>query len=152
MNTKDIKAILYNRCESILDEKMEQIKSRLESIQESKTRETKSSAGDKFETGRAMMQIEEDKSNAQMGNILESYATLKGVKLDTSTSIISVGSLVVTDQANYFISIGTGKIIWDNTTYYCISKEAPVGRLLMGKAIGESVTFNGKQILIQSIL
>lgn len=152
MTSKEIKIALHQRCDFILTQKVELIKSRLASIQESKNKETKSSAGDKFETGRAMMQIEEDKCNAQLATILTSFAALKEVDLDVKRDTVSNGSLVITDRANYFISIGVGKIELDGTIYYCLSKEAPIGRLFLGKVEGDSITFNNNKITIKSIL
>ena len=151
MQSKQIKESLLHQCESMLIERMNQVNKRLTSIQESKSEETKSSAGDKFETGRAMMQIEENKCQSHLASIVESLATLNKINLFQQSKNVGNGSLVHTDNGIYFISIGIGKIIIDDTVYYGISCAAPIGKLLLGKTVGDQISFNNKEITILSI-
>jgi len=52
-----IKEALYKACEEDTEKRINVIERNLKSIEESRNNETKSSAGDKYETGRAMLQI-----------------------------------------------------------------------------------------------
>ena len=134
-----------------LDERIASAFSAMESARESKNQETKSSAGDKFETGRVMMQREEEKNEAQWAQLKE--LKLKLVTISTVTnSSIAMGSLINTNQGKYFISIGIGKFKVGEETYFVISPESPVGHLLIGQSVGDKTSFNNRQIEIQNII
>ena len=106
------------------------------------TSETKSSAGDKHETGRAMLQLEREKLGVQLADAERTYQLANKVKISTANDTVTVGSLVVTSGAVYFISISAGKYHQENTDVYCISAGTPIGKLLLGKRIGDAISFN----------
>ena len=60
---------LYNLCVTFINNRLLAVKTTLEEIQESLLSETKSSAGDKHETGRAMLQLEREKTGQQLSEI-----------------------------------------------------------------------------------
>ena len=58
-----IKEQLFTQCLAFIDNRLITIKNTMQEIQESLLSETKSSAGDKHETGRAMLQLEREKAH-----------------------------------------------------------------------------------------
>ena len=146
-----IKETLYQGCEAFVNERLNSIQERIHNIQESLMSETKSSAGDKHETGRAMLQLEREKAGAQLAAVQKLKQILEKVNLGTSSDRVGLGSLVLTSQANYFIAISAGQLQVEQTIYYAISAQAPIGRLLMGKCVGDSIQFIGNRIDILSI-
>ena len=118
---------------------------------EAKNNETKSSAGDKHETGRAMMQLEEEKHERQLSKALQLKNLLDKIDIKKQQTNVVLGSLVTTNQASYFFSVGIGKLKLDEQTYFAISLDSPIGQVLVGKTVGETVTFRGKEIVIQEI-
>jgi hypothetical protein len=140
------KSEIHSKLRDRLSESLEEARRDYVLAKESRNSDTKSSAGDKFETGREMMQREMDKLSALMDTTENSLKKLQSLPSAPAT-IVCEGSLVETDQENYFISIGFGKI----GDVYAISVESPLGALLKGKKIGESVEMRGKKIMIKSI-
>ena len=57
-----IKEALHASCVGFVEDRLETIQKTIQDIQMSLTSETKSSAGDKHETGRAMLQLEREKA------------------------------------------------------------------------------------------
>src|SRR6478609_11532726 len=57
---------LFNACVEYVNLRIDTSKQAMADAQESANAEEKSSAGDKYETGRAMMQIERDKAAQQL--------------------------------------------------------------------------------------
>ena len=57
-----IKQELYKLCLEYVENRFQTIQNTIKEIQESLGSETKSSAGDKHETGRAMLQLEREKA------------------------------------------------------------------------------------------
>ena len=150
-NSLSIKEKLYQACEDNIAQRIEMIQKRLDSIKESRTNETKSSVGDKHETGRAMMQLEEEKASYQLSNALESKRVLTGIDSSNTSNSARKGSLIITNQAKYYIAIGIGKVVIDNIIYYCISQDAPIAARLIGKSVGEETEFNGRKITLKEI-
>jgi transcription elongation GreA/GreB family factor len=141
------KSEILSKLREHLSESLEEARRDYVLAKESRDSDTKSSAGDKFETGREMMQREMDKLSALIDTTENSLKKLQSLPSAAAAAIVCEGSLVETDQENYFISIGFGKI----DDVYAISVESPLGALLKGKKIGESVEMRGKKITIKSI-
>ncbi|WP_372645718.1 hypothetical protein, partial [Ancylomarina sp.] len=59
---KELKSLVYHKILEELDRKIEVIRGAIASAKDARNNDTKSSAGDKFETGREMMQIEIEKN------------------------------------------------------------------------------------------
>lgn len=113
--------------------------------------ETKSSAGDKHETSRAMVQLEMEKA-AQQITVIENMAkTLGKIKIQLPSSAIKLGSLVKTNLGYYFLAISLGKVEIENLVVYVISLASPIGALLIGKKVGETIEFNNRKIIIEKI-
>lgn len=151
MDKQKIKQQIFSRLMETLDEKIAIAKREIESATESRNSDTKSSAGDKFETGREMAQMELNKSEALLARTRKLKKELSLIKLDKKFEKIEFGSLVLTNQENYFISFGMGKITIENIDYYAISLASPIGQTLRHKAIGDIVAFQGRKILVDGI-
>lgn len=150
--SKLIKEQLYNYCVSTIEGKLRIINSVLNSAQDSANHETKSTAGDKHDTARAMAHLESEKNAKQLTEINKLKKVLPYLKDHKNKSTIELGSIVKTKGDNYYISISLGKINLDHESYFAISAVTPIGRLLIGKTIGDTVLFNGKSIEILEIL
>lgn len=147
-----LKNKLLQELHSRLGTQIETAQSAINSAKESKNNETKSTAGDKYETGRAMMQLEQEKNEMQLSKVLHSKSVLSQIDLEKKFDSVAFGSLVITDQGKYFIAIGIGKVKLEDETYFVISPDSPVGKLLLGKQIGEQVAFRNQKIEVQKII
>jgi len=147
----NIKQQLYNQCLEFVDSRYQTIQSTINEIQISLTSETKSSAGDKHETGRAMLQLEREKAGNQLAEIQKVKENLSKIDVSKETKLIGLGSVVHTSQANYFIAISAGELKLDSDNFYAISPSTPIGQLLMGKAINEIISFRNQDFIIKKI-
>ncbi|MGX1927949.1 3-oxoacyl-ACP synthase [Flagellimonas sp. 2504JD4-2] len=148
----NIKQQLLNFCWDSLDEKTSRLKKRSAELQESLGSETKSSAGDKHETGRAMVQLEQEKLGKQLLELDKTRALLQKADITKDADKVALGSLVKTSAAEYFIAVSSGIYTKEEVSVFCISPGAPIAQLLLGKEQGDSITFNGKQIEILEVL
>jgi len=147
-----IKDKLLEVCKNDVLQRINTIQKTLQSIESARNNESKSSAGDKFETGRAMMQIEEDKNKRQLQEALIAKNQLSQIKFNQKVQYVGLGSLVFTENATFFIAIGQGKKIIDEKIYYCISPDAPIGKILLNQKEGAELDFNGKSFKILTIV
>ena len=89
---------LYNQCTALIQKKRLQIEGSIALLQVSLTSESKSTAGDKHETGRAMIQLEREKLGNQLKQLELQEAVLRKIQTDKKSDLIVLGSYVVTDN------------------------------------------------------
>lgn len=147
-----IKKQLYEQLQQQIDQRVTNAQKAMKAAEDSKNNETKSSAGDKFETSRAMMQGEEERNKIQLAKALDLHRQLAQIDITKTSETVVLGSLVFTNQGTYFLSLGFGKIVLEGITYFAISVASPIGQLLFGKSENDSVNFRGKVIEIKKIL
>jgi len=119
--------------------------------QEGANSEEKSSAGDKYETGRAMGHLERDMHARQLAESLKELATLHAIQTDTLYEEGSPGALLQTDDITFFISAGLGRRVVDFQTVFFLSPQAPLAGLLHHKKPGDSIFFNQKNVIIRDV-
>ena len=146
----EVKEELTKYCQQLLDERITTVRSDLKKVQDSANNETKSSMGDKYETGRAMAQNEKQKLQLSLSNLIQQKKVLNQIPSSKNTSI-TFGSVVKTTTQNLFLSIPLGQIEFNGDTYYALSPASPIGKLLNEKNTGDSITFNGQKIAIISV-
>ncbi len=146
-----LKQELYNQCVHFVLNKRSNIQRIIDEIHTSMTSESKSTAGDKHETGRAMLQLEREKAGNQLKEVERLEATLKKLQWDKSTVLITLGSYIVTDTMSYYISISAGELVVAGKKIYAISMQSPIGQLLLGKKKGDHFVFRGKSTEIVEV-
>lgn len=119
--------------------------------QEAANQEEKSSAGDKYETGRAMGHLQKDMFARQLEEHTREMATLHAVRTDTLYTAATAGALLQCSDICLFLSAGLGKQVIDGKTVLFLSPGAPLAKQLKDKRKGDSFSFNGRQQLILDI-
>jgi transcription elongation GreA/GreB family factor len=152
MKNNQLKEALYNYCKEFVNSKLETIENTIKSNQADLASETKSSAGDKHETGRAMLQLEMEKAGQQLKGVTEMKLVLERIKLQETSGACKMGSIVKTNTVNYFLAISAGKIVVENEIFYAVSSKSPIGQLLIGKKKNDTLQFNGNQYNIDIVL
>jgi transcription elongation GreA/GreB family factor len=151
-NKAELKQQLYLKCVQSCNNRLEVVKNSIEEIQESLTSETKSSAGDKHETGRAMLQLEREKAGNQLAEIQKLQEILSKIDVTKTSKTVCLGSVVLTSSSNYFIAISAGEIILEEQKFFAISQNTPIGKLLIGKQSGDLVSFREQEFKVDAVL
>lgn len=146
-----IKEEIYKECIKLVDKRFTNIKSNIKNIEVNLLSETKSSAGDKHETGRAMLQLEREKAGVQLSEFNKLRRALHKIDITNKPKLVNIGSLVYTSQTNYFLAVSLGLIEINNKKYYAISPQTPIGKLLLGKNTGDIIEFNSNKFIIEKI-
>lgn len=146
-----VKENIYKLCCEFVENKLIKIQNAIHEIQEALTTETKSSAGDKHETGRAMLQLEREKIGHQLAETQKLKETLSKIDRTNVSNKVSLGSIVYTSQNNYFIAISAGKLQLEGDHIYAISANTPIAQLLLGKSEGDEVIFRDQNFSIIQI-
>lgn len=152
MVTKEIKIKLFNACNEIVEQKINTFKNALQEAQEAANNETKSSAGDKHETGRAMAQLETEKLTAQLTESTKLAQVLNQVDTSIIHKTIHLGSLIKTNNATFFIAASLGKVSVNNNDIFVISTSSPIGKQLIGLKATDKFAFNERKYLIEAVV
>ena len=131
----------------MLDKKIKTVQESISYIQEARNNETKSSAGDKYETSRVMMQAELDKQNLLLQQFLQQKNVFLKIQRTKPSEKIDFGSWVETNQGNYLIAVGIGKV----KEVFVISLASPLGKALKGLRIGDKTSLQNKEYRITTI-
>ncbi|MBT8384180.1 MAG: 3-oxoacyl-ACP synthase [Bacteroidia bacterium] len=146
-----VKKHLFDFCVDFVNHRSDNINQIIASNKNSLASETKSSAGDKHETGRAMLQLEMEKASQQLAGLNEMKLVLNRINISESSIIVKLGSVAITTQGNYFLAISAGKISYLDKIYYAVSVGSPIGKMLLGKAVGSNLDLNSKSVTILGI-
>ncbi|WP_407431322.1 3-oxoacyl-ACP synthase [Arcticibacter sp.] len=141
---QEIKKVLYQKCIGYADERISSIEKALQASHEASVNDTKSSAGDKYETTREMMQQEISRNAQQLMEAKKLRMALDKFSPEATSDMIKQGSLVVTSGGDFYISISAGQVMAVGRSVYAISAHSPIGRLMMGRKAGDSIEMNKK--------
>ena len=151
MITPAFKEQLLQACKKIIQERIENANHAMNAAQEAANGEDKSSAGDKYETSRAMGHRDRDMYARQLVEAKNEWQKLDKINLEPS-SLIQAGSLIEVNEILYFIASGIGKLEINGQVVMVISKESPIANLMVNKKINDNFSFNGKLLKITSLI
>ncbi|MGI9650610.1 hypothetical protein [Chryseobacterium sp. RLHN22] len=134
------KSSLIDSIKSKLSEKIRNFEKLIAETRESNN-DTKSSMGDKYETGREMLQQEINNLQVQLNEVLRQQDFLKTILIKPSDKA-EKGAIVKTEKGLFFISISLGEITFENQKIICISPESPLAKAMNGKISEESFSVN----------
>ncbi len=112
--------------------------------------DTKSSMGDKYETGREMLQQEINNLQVQLNEVLKQQDFLKTILIKTSDKA-EKGAIVKTEKGLFFISVSLGEMTFENQKIICISPESPLAKAMNGKQKNEAFSINNINQKIENI-
>jgi transcription elongation GreA/GreB family factor len=147
-----IKELLYQQCSDYVQKRMEAAQQGINEAQQASKDDTKSSAGDKYETGRAMAQQETDRNMAQLNEANKLKVALTSIPTSGVSKQVDTGSVVMTNSGNFYLAISAGTLSVDGKTYIAISPASPIGLKMKGLKANDEFILNGKAYKVESIL
>lgn len=151
MDSNERKRKLLLLCQQFIQQRLDAARQAMNVAQEAANAEEKSSAGDKYETGRAMAQIARDQAAQQLAEGLKLKAVLDQINSSHSSSQVRLGSLVTTDRSAFYLSISAGELQLDGRKYFAVSPQSPIGKILLGCKVNDVFTFNKVQHRVFSV-
>jgi len=135
----------------VIDLKLKELQDELQELQDGLGSNAKSSAGDKHETGRAMLHLEQERMGKQIEPLRRMRSTLEQLDTASLDSKARMGSLINTDSGTYYLSVGLGQLEYHDETIFCLSPITPLGKLLVGTISGQEIEHIGKVIRILQV-
>lgn len=147
-----IKQALHKRCLAIAEERIAALQHIIAETQSAANNETKSSSGDKHETGRAMAQLEIGKLTTQLGELKTIKQNLSQINPTVTSSQVVLGSLIYTNYGKFYLAASIGKVDLENQQFFAISMASPIGQLMLAKKENEDFLLNGREYSISKVL
>lgn len=134
-------------------ESLTAVEAQLAQLSDDQAGDTKSSAGDKFETSREMLQQELDRLGGQARVLREQLLQLEMAERAEARARAGIGSVVhVASGERYLLACGLGRVKGvDGAPAYCVSLESPVGAALAGVLAGAVVRVAGRELRVVEV-
>jgi hypothetical protein len=142
---------LIQVCRDYLKNKINSLNTIINEVKESSNSENKSSAGDKHETSKAMMQLEIEKLGTQLKEAELQLAEFEKINFNKIVQSVEQGSLVETNKGYFLIASSIGKIAVDDKSVFVISSKSPLAVVFADKQQKDSLSFNGMEYTIMAI-
>jgi transcription elongation GreA/GreB family factor len=142
---------VFQYCLADLEHKERDFKLEINNLREGVANDSKSSMGDKYETSREMMQQEINRLEQQLAINRQQIFQLKALPVAAKDGKIVSGDLVKTSIGTFFIAVSLGEIKVNSESVMVISPASPLGKLLIGKKIGEVFELNKNKINILQV-
>lgn len=116
-------------------------------LAESGAAESKSSAGDKHEVGKAMVQGELDRLALKLHQAKRLLAEAEQLSESRQQRAVT-GSLVQTSLGWFYLGVAAAKVSVAGKDVMCISMQSPMAKCLFEAEAGQSLSFRGNDIQV----
>ena len=142
---------LLQQCIFIIDQRIAAAATAIAAAQDAANAEEKSSAGDKYETSRAMSHLQKDMYARQLQANRKELSVLGGIDCTSLYTTIAAGSYVQCRECSFFIAAGLGKLDFEGRILYLLSPDAPLAKIIFGKSAGQTIFFTQKEMVIETV-
>jgi transcription elongation GreA/GreB family factor len=139
------------QCRAMLLARQADYRREMASLDEAASRETKSSAGDKYETAREMIAQSRRLTEANLDEVDAGLAILERMAAAPEQSRCGLGSLLETSQGWFLVGASLGDLEVDGVAIRTMSLASPLGQALKGRGAGERISWRGQGILLLSV-
>jgi hypothetical protein len=146
-----IRIELLALCQDLLQQRIDTATLAMKNAQESANSDDKSSAGDKYETGRAVGQRETEMHAINLKQYRQEMEFLRTIDPTILHNTAGLGAVVQCKDFLFFISLGLGAAQHTLGKVYMLSSKAPLAVSLKGKKTGESFLMNGEHVEIMGV-
>jgi len=147
----EFKVKLKKICTYLIKQRIANLDEAIKSAQESANGEEKSSAGDKYETSRAMGHLAQEMLSTQLEDARNDLAVANALNPDVLHSTVMAGTVVVCKEYTLYVSVGLGNTVVDGQKVMLLSQQAPIAGIIYQKKVGEQFTFNAKTVTVLDV-
>jgi len=142
------KTKLKNFCEEVIEKRIAFTRAAMDNAQAAANEEEKSSAGDKYETSRAMSHLEKDMHARQLTANLQELSAVRSVQTNTLYHTPQTGACIQCETITFFIAAGLGKQIVGTEPVIFLSPQSPLAKNIIHKQVGDYFIFNGEVMIV----
>jgi hypothetical protein len=142
INPQQFKIALHQQCVDLVNQRLDTLNRAYIESREALSSEAKSTAGDKHETGRAMIQLEQEKMSRQLLETQKLAHLIVRINPVKECKTVMAGAVVLVNQDWYYMAAGLGKINLKEGSAFVMAPTSPLAQAMLGKAAGDTFTFN----------
>lgn len=143
---------VFSKIKSKLEAELKEIELSLDALIHDLANETKSSAGDKYETAREMIQQEREQLESAKQNKRQQLAQINRLSEANSNKISEAGSIIETDLGFFLLGVSIGKVeLTNETVLFVLGLQSPLSQALLGKTVGDTVLVNQRYYNVKAI-
>lgn len=142
---------LHQHCIQLIEQRIATTLAIIDNARDAANSEEKSSAGDKYETGRAMGHLDQEMHGKQLAANRKELAALLNIDCSVTNNKVTTGSFIKCPAHSFFIAAGLGKIQFEGETIFVLSPLAPLAVTLLHKKAGDSIAFNNNTAVILEV-
>lgn len=143
-----LKQELLKQCEALVAERLRHAREVMTRAGHDAQAEQKSAMGDKYETARAAAHLQQENASFQLAEANKLWESLRLIRPQATRDRVGPGSLVQSTRHWFFLAISVGPVVMEGTIYFVVSPQAPIGKSLVGKQVGDSFAFQGQTEII----
>jgi hypothetical protein len=151
LSTSKMKNQIIQHYNQHLNDRINSLREMIVDLTEDSKNDAKGSAGDKHETGLAMMHLEQEKLNKKLLELLETQNKFLKIDYSIVSKQVILGSLIESNGTYFLMAVALPKIEVEGKVVFGMSPQSPLGELFMGRKINDTIAFNGKNYSITSI-
>lgn len=136
---------------AIIEQRITAARSLMDDAQQAANGEEKSSAGDKYETSRAMGHLQKDMHARQLAEQAKELAALHVVNVDQLYDTVTTGAVIECEKATFFVAAGLGKVTIGDKAVFFLSPQAPLAQQIQHKKAGDHFVFNTLRTIIADL-
>lgn len=131
--------------EASMDAGLRRVRGAFEELQGSLEGESKSTAGDKHETGRAMVQMEMEQAAGRLSRVEGMIRQWHALEPARGRQEVRPGAVVTTDQGGFVMGVAWGTFdVPKAEAWRAISADAPLAQAMRAASPGSTVEFRGR--------
>ncbi len=145
------KSKIHEALVELIQHKIEEANLQIGHLKNAASEDTKSSAGDKYETGREMVQQEINKTKGLLKDYKIHLELVQSLSLKDNTETVRKGSVIYTSKYVFYISVSVGGFLVEGKNVFAMSEKAPLAQEIMGKNQGDLIRFNGAEYQLEAV-
>lgn len=146
------KSDIIQQCRAMVEERINVAQNAVNNAQYSANEESRSTAGDKYDTARSMSQLNKDMYAKQLQEALNLKKALNLINPKKNFDSVELGALVyLQNEVCYFVSVSLGAVHVKDHEVFMISPMTPLAQAMLGKRGGDTYIFNKKSYQIKSV-
>lgn len=147
----NLKQELLQVCTDYVNKRIYNYKLEMDTIKDSIENNDKGNSEDD-DSGNGKLLNDLEKNAQHLNDATKMMETLKQINPKIQNDSGTLGSVVYTQSNVFFLSVSVGKIEIENSTYFAISLQSPIGMLLRNKIKGDQINFNGTSYTITNVI
>jgi transcription elongation GreA/GreB family factor len=147
----ELKKSIISHCVNLIEKQISGLRSEIADLSAGAQNENKSTAGDKHETSRAMMHLEQEKLMKRIAELELQLNQMHQIQNAEHGNQKANGVLYECDRVNIMVATGLGKIEIDNISCFVVSRQSPIAIQLSGKKVNDTIVMNKETFTIQNI-